>query len=72
MHKLFKLFGLVLAEVLDRHLPLLFFDVGILFLFVASWKALPWERAFEEIQEHVTNCLEVVSSRLFIPNVGID
>ena len=72
MHKLFKFFGLVLAKVFDCDLPLFLFNVGILFLLVAPWKTLPWKRSFEEIQKHVTDCLQVVSPRLLVPNVGID
>lgn len=72
MHKLLELIGLVLAELFDGDLLLLFLDGGVLLLLGAAWKTLPWERAFEEVEENVPDGLEVVSSGLLITDVSVD
>ena len=57
VHEFGKLVWLVLAELFDLDFLLLFLDVSVFLGLGSSWEALPWERAFQEIQEHVTNCL---------------
>ena len=72
VHEFLELLWLVLAKLLDLHLLLLFLDVGVLLGLGSSWEALPWESSFQEIKEHVPNCLKVISSRLFVPDMGVD
>jgi hypothetical protein len=57
VHKLLELVGLVLAELLDGDLLLLLFDGGVLLLLGSARKALPWERAFQEVEQDVSNSL---------------
>ena len=49
VHELLEFLGLVLAELLDLHLLLLFLDVGVLLGLRSSWKSLPWESTLEEV-----------------------
>ena len=72
VHKLLELFWLILAELLNLDLLLLFLDVGVLLGLGSSWKSLPWECAFQEIEEHVTDGLKVISSGLLVANMGVD
>ena len=52
------------AELLEGRLNLLLLDVGVLFILGAAWKSLPGELALEEVQNDVTDGLQVVSSGL--------
>ena len=72
VHEFGKLVWLVLTELFDLDFLLLFLDVSVRLGLGSSWEALPWERAFQEIQKHVANCLEIISSRLFVSNMGVD
>ena len=69
VHELFEFFRLVQTEVVKSHLLLLSLDCSVLLVFGASRKALPGERAAQEVDENVTDCLEIVSSALFIANM---
>jgi hypothetical protein len=57
VHELLELIRLVLAELLDGDLLLLFLDGGVFLLLGATRKTLPWERALKEVEEHVPNSL---------------
>ena len=57
MHKLLELVGLVLAELLDGDLLLLFLDGGVFLLLGAARETLPWKRSFQEVEEDVANGL---------------
>ena len=62
VHELLEFLRLVLAELLNLDLLLLFLDVGILLSLGSAGEALPWERALQEVEQHVTDRLQVVSS----------
>ena len=62
VHEFLEFFWLILAELLDLHLLLLFLDVGVLLSLRSSWEALPWESTLQEVEKHMTDGLEVVSS----------
>ena len=61
-----------LAEVLQTRLELLILNVLILFILVASWKALPRKTALDKIKDYMTNGLEVITSTLFLSFVRIE
>ena len=62
IHELLELLRLVFAEVFDGNLLFLLLDVGILLSLGSAWEALPWERSFQEVKEHMADSLEVISS----------
>jgi len=72
VHKLLEFLGLVAAEILNRRLLLLLLDVGVLFSLRPSGKALPRQRTFQEVQNDMTDRLQVIASRLLVTKVGID
>ena len=72
VHEFCKLIGLVLAKLLDFDLLLLFLDVGVLLSLGSTWKTLPWERSFQEIQEHMADGLKIISSGLLISDMSVD
>ena len=61
-----------LAEVINIDLELLLLDVVVLFVLRTAWKSLPWETTSQKVQQYVSDCLKIVSSRLFVANVRID
>jgi len=72
VHEFFEFVRLVSAELINGNLLLLLLDIGILLCFGSTWETLPRKRASEEIQKDVSNCFQIVSSGLFITNVGIE
>jgi len=52
------------AELLERQLDLLLLDSCVLFILGSTWESLPGELALEEVQNHVPDTLQIVSSRL--------
>ena len=72
VHELLELGWLIQAEFVDGHLLLLALDVIIFFVLRASWKALPRQRAAKEVEQHVSNGLEIVPSALLIADMGAD
>ena len=72
VHEFLELLRLVFAKLLDLDLLLLLLDVGVLLSLGSTWEALPWESTHEEIEEHVTDCLQVVSSGLLVSDVSVD
>lgn len=72
MHVLFEFIWVALAELLDWNFSLLLFDICVLFSLWSSWKSLPWERAHQEVKDDMTNCLKIISSWLFVTNMGVD
>ena len=72
LHEFLELAGLVHAEFVDGDLLLLTLDVIIFFIFRASGKSLPGERAAEEVQKHVANGLQIITTRLLVTNVSVD
>jgi hypothetical protein len=72
VHELTEFFRLILAELVDCHLLLLLFDSGVLFLLRFAWESLPWQRAFQEVQQDMSDALEVISSGLLITDMSVD
>ena len=72
VHELLEFVRLVSTELFDGHLLFLHLNVGVLFLLWSTWEALPRQWTSEEIEKDMTYGLEIVSSRLFIANVGVD
>ena len=71
VHELLELFRLIAAEVLDGSLLLLLLDVGVLLGLGAAGQALPREGTAQEVKDHMTDRLEVVSSGLLVAKVGV-
>ena len=71
VHKLLELGRLVLTQLINSHLLLLSLDVCVLLVFGASRKSLPRKGSSEEVQKHVSNGLQVVSSRLLVANMSV-
>ena len=72
LHEFLELAGLVHAEFVDSDFLLFALDVIIFFILGASGKALPGERAAEEVQKHVADGLEVIAAGLLVTDVGVD
>ena len=72
VHELAELLGVALAELVHSHLQLLLLDVVILLVLGTAWEALPGEAASQEVEQYVPDCLEVVSPRLLVADVGVD
>jgi len=72
VHVLLELFGVTLAQLIHSDFQLLLLDVIVLFVLASPRKALPGETPSQEIEEHMADGLQVISSRLFIANVGVD
>lgn len=71
MHELLELIWLISAELLDGYLLLLLLNVGILLLLGASWETLPRKNSLQEVEENVTDGLEIISSRLLVSDMGV-
>jgi hypothetical protein len=50
------------AEFIYSHLQLLLFDIVILFSLASARETLPWQAASQEVQQHMPNCLKIISS----------
>lgn len=72
VHKLAEFLGMSLAELVHSDFELLLLDVIVLFILGAAWESLPWETASQEVQQHVADCLKVVSSGLLVADVSVD
>ena len=72
VHELLEFLWLVFAELVDRGLLLLLLNIGILFGFGSAGQALPWQRSLQEIQDDVADCLQIISPRLLVSQVGIE
>lgn len=72
MHEFFELLGLVAAKLLNRRLLLLFLDVGILLRLRSAGQTLPRERAAQKVQDHVPNCLKVITAGLLVTKMRVD
>lgn len=69
LHEFFELRRVVEAELVKGHLLLLALNGIILLVLGATWEALPRQRASEEVEQHVTNSLEVISAGLLVTDV---
>lgn len=63
---------MTLAQLIDGDLELLLFDVVVLLVLGSARKTLPWETASQEVQQHVSDCLKIISSGLFVPDVSVN
>ena len=72
LHEFLELAGLVHAEFVNGDFLLLTLDVIIFLILRASRKSLPGEGAAEEVQKHVANGLQIITTRLFVTNVSVD
>ena len=70
LHVLLEFYGVALAELIQACLQLLFLNIFVLFIFVLSWKILPGERSSEEIDNHMPDGFQIISSRLFFSEMG--
>ena len=70
LHVLTEFGGVAPAELLERRLNLLLLDVVVLFILRATWKSLPRELTLDEVEEYVTDSLEIVSPGLLNTLVG--
>lgn len=61
LHELAELIWVAAAQFFQTGLYLLFLDVVVLLVFASARQALPRQRALHEIDQHVTNCLEVIA-----------
>lgn len=60
------------TQILDRGGLLLLSNLLILLLVGSSFQALPRQATPEEVHEHMSQCLQVVPSRLLSPQMCID
>mmetsp|Transcript_44656 Transcript_44656/g.73928 ORF Transcript_44656/g.73928 Transcript_44656/m.73928 type:complete len:348 (-) Transcript_44656:103-1146(-) len=68
-----KLFGTVLTQRLNRRLSLHLADAIVFLRLALGFQTLPGQLAAAiEIHEHVAKCLEVVATRLLIPQMRVD
>jgi hypothetical protein len=67
-----KLTWEAVAEILDRGRLLLLSNLFVLLLVCRRLQALPRQPTTQEVHEHVTQSLKVVSSGLFATKMGID
>lgn len=72
IHKFSKFVGLSLAQVLKRRFNFFLLDVVVFFVLGATGQSLPRQGAFQQVEQHVTDCFEIVSSRLFNALVCVD
>ena len=64
LHELSEFDGVAATQFRQGRFNLLLLDVVVLLVLAATGQALPWERAFDEVEKHVTNGLQIVSSGL--------
>lgn len=69
---LVEFLGEAITEVLDSSGLLLLSNLLVLLLVGRSLESLPWKSSSQEIHENMSQCLEIVSSRLFSAQVSVD
>ncbi len=72
LHELLELGRVTVAEVVERRLYLLFFDVVVLLVLAATGQPLPGKTAAEEVEENVADCLEIVTAALLLAKMCVD
>ena len=65
LHVLLEFHGIALAELVQTCLQLFLFNIFVFFVLVLTREILPRERASEEVDDHMSNRLQVIPSRLF-------
>ena len=71
VHELSEFIGLVFAQVIDGGLLLFLLNGSVLFGLGSSWKSLPRQRAFKEIEDDVSDSFKIISSRLLIAQMSV-
>ena len=71
VHILCKLFRQLALHFFDQREFLFLFDLFVLFFLRFSRQALPRQLAFDEVQHHIAETLEVVSPRLLVAEVRV-
>ena len=61
-----------IAQVLDWSSLLLLSNLLVLLLVGGSLEALPWQPAAQEVHEDVAEGLEIITTRLFASQMGVD
>ena len=61
VHELAEFLRVALAQLINGNLELLLLDVVVLLVLGASWKALPRKTASQEVQQHVSDGLKIIS-----------
>lgn len=69
-HVLLEFYWVALAELVEASLQLFLLNVLILFILILSWKILPWERSSKEVDDHMADSFQVISTRLFLTKMG--
>ena len=69
-HVLLEFYWVALAELVEASLQLFLLNILVLFILILTWEILPRERSSKEVDDHVTDCFQVISSRLFLTKMG--
>lgn len=66
MHEFFEFFWLILAQVLNCGFLLFLFNGCIFFSLWSAGQSLPWKGSLQEVKDHMTDGLKIISSRLLV------
>lgn len=72
VHELAELLWMALAQLVHSDFQLLLLDIVVLFVLRSARETLPGETASQEVQQHVPDGLEVITTRLLVPDVSVD
>jgi hypothetical protein len=72
LHVLSELRWVTAAELLQGGLDLLLLDIVVLFVLGATWESLPGQLALDEVEEHMSNGFQIVTSALLDTLVSRD
>lgn len=72
LHELLELDRVPLAKLFQRGFYLFLFDVIVFVVFVPAWEALPRERPAQEVEQDVSNGLQIVPPRLLDALVSVN
>lgn len=70
LHILLEFYGIAFAELIETCLELLLLNIFVLFIFVLAGKILPGQRSSKEIDNHMADGFQVISSRLLLSQMG--
>lgn len=65
LHELSKFRWVTPAELFKRSLDLLLLNSVVLFVLAATWQTLPGEGSLDEVEQDVTDRLQIIASTLF-------
>jgi len=72
LHVLLESGWLIQTQLVDCDLLLLALNVVVFLVLGSTRQTLPWKRSTQEVEQNVSNSLQVVSSRLLITNVCVE